>query len=95
MLSSQKCGVASSDVGQKRSAMVLHSTLLVRGSERFQPSDEVGIVTPLSGAPDTFELRFCFPYSFAFGFQVNGKVFVRSIHADVPEPVNNGAEVDA
>jgi hypothetical protein len=43
------------------------------GSERFQPSDEIGIVTPLSGAPDSFELRLCFPYSFAFGFQINGK----------------------
>jgi hypothetical protein len=52
-------------------------------------------MTPLSKAPDTFELRFCFSYSFALGFQVNGKVSVCSIHAGVPEPVSNGAEVDA
>jgi hypothetical protein len=43
MLSYQKCGVASSDLGRKRFAVVLHSTLLMRGSERFQPSDEIGI----------------------------------------------------
>src|SRR3984893_8661898 len=48
-----------------------------------------------SGAPDFFELRFCFCYSFALGFQINGKVLVRSVHAGVPKPVSNGAEVDA
>jgi hypothetical protein len=61
------------------------------GSERFQPSDEIGIVTPLCRASDSFDLRFCFPY----GFQINGKVLVRSVHAGVPEPVSDGAEVDA
>jgi hypothetical protein len=46
---------------------------LTPGSERFQPSDDIGIGTPVSGASDSFELRFCFSYGFAFVFQIHGK----------------------
>ncbi|HEV3209290.1 MAG TPA: hypothetical protein VGY91_03425 [Chthoniobacterales bacterium] len=43
-------------------------------SERFQPRDEIGIVTPLGGVQVPFDLRFCFCYSLAFGLQIKGEV---------------------
>ena len=53
------------------------------------------MVMPLSGAPGFFEVRFRFCYSFALGFEINGKVLVRSVHASMSKPVSDGAEVDA
>jgi hypothetical protein len=64
-------------------------------SERFQPSDEIGIAPPLGGELDSFELRFCFAYSLTSGFQINGKVLVCSVHAGVSEPMSDGGKVDA
>src|ERR1700730_1746452 len=83
------------DVERIRSAPVLCSTLLARSSERFQPRDEIGIVTPLPGVQVPYDLRFCFCDGLAFGFQINGKVLVCGVHAGVPKPVSDGAEVDA
>ena len=57
--------------------------------------DELGIATPFCGVPDSHYLRFCFYNGFAFGFQINGKILVRSVHAGVSKPVGDCAKVDA
>ena len=81
--------------GTKKGTPLHYSTLLTGGLERFPPCDELGIATPFCGVPDSTIFGFAFCNGFAFGFQINGKILVRSVYAGVSKPVGDCAKVDA
>ena len=50
---------------------------------------------PLGGTTASFEQRLGFGQGLAFGFQIDGYVFVGRVDADVSHPIGDRAEVDS
>ena len=61
-------------------------------SKGFQPGQKILVGSP-ARQPGRLGDRFRFGDGRAFGFQIDGDVFVRRIDAGVPQPMGNGAEI--